>query len=389
MNINTKKSTPMPNTEGLQSIAGDQIGLGTNGSSYTSRLSMSPVRFASLGHRALELAVDHLDQRGQLTVRRLLSHLDRSKIAARQLAANGEDEVEILGFRADCILPYALGNGHPRFFGWITSAPAPIGILADLLATTMNANCASGDHAAAELETTVCRWLMEMTGFPLEGSRGLLVSGGLVANLTALAVARHQAFAASGTDVRAEGVRAGGELVLYQSSEAHNCIRKAVEIMGLGSRSLRTIPVDEKLKMNPTMLAAAIAEDKRAGLRPFCVVATAGTVNSGAIHPLGAIANICEAEGQGSQPPTPILRIGSTRSGARIRSPSIHTNGCACRSNAAACWFATRRCSTPPSIRRRLICAGRTRVPLLQIPGPMSSDCSSPVGHVRSRPQRS
>src|SRR5207244_6888819 len=115
-------------------------------------------------------------------------------------------EVIIERFRT-AILPYAMGNGHPRFFGWVNSPPAPIGVLADLLAAAMNPSCAGGDHAAIYVERAVVRWLMELIGFPTEGSMGLLVSGGSMAALTCLAVAGNEAAAPDGWDVPAGGLQ--------------------------------------------------------------------------------------------------------------------------------------------------------------------------------------
>jgi aromatic-L-amino-acid/L-tryptophan decarboxylase len=268
----------------------------THSSAESSRLAMTSARFRSLGDRALLLAADHLDQRSRPRVRATAPAEGWRHIREMMLPAAGSDEDDILDFLAGNVMSYPLGNAHPRFFGWITSAPAPIGVLADWLATTMNANCGPGDHAVAELEGTVCRWLMELTGFPTPGSHGLLVSGGSMANLTALATARHWACARLGRDVRRQGAAALDGLVLYQSAETHACVQKAVELLGLGRDSLRTIPVDRALRMRPELLAEAVATDRAAGLRPFCVVATTGTVNSGAIDPLERIADLCEAD---------------------------------------------------------------------------------------------
>lgn len=262
-----------------------------------SSLAMTRDTFLRLGKQVLESAADHLDEQRDGPVRKDCAEGPSPQIASISLADNGASNEDVFGFLTEAILPHPLGNGNPRFFGWITSAPAPIGILADLLATTMNANCGPGEHAVADLEKTVCRWLMDLTGFSLRGSHGLLVSGGSMANLTALAVARHWACARHRWDVRQFG--AGGvasNLTVYQSSETHNCITKAAELLGIGRKNLRTIPVDDDLRLRADLLSEAIAADRALGRIPFCVVATAGTVNSGAIDPLGAIADICERE---------------------------------------------------------------------------------------------
>jgi glutamate/tyrosine decarboxylase-like PLP-dependent enzyme len=257
---------------------------------------MRPDNFLRLGNGVLGTTAALLDARAQECVRTELSEDAISRITL-PLPESGRSDDEVLSFLTTAVAPYRLGNGHPRFFGWITSAPAPIGVLADLLATAMNANCGPGGHGAAELERTVCQWLMDLTGFPRAGSHGLLVSGGSMANLTALAVARHRACTRAGRDVRRDGAAAMADLVLYQSSETHACIVKAAELMGLGRRRVHTIPVDSDLRMRVDLLAEAVRRDRDAGLLPFCVVATAGTVNAGAIDPLDAIADLCETEG--------------------------------------------------------------------------------------------
>jgi glutamate/tyrosine decarboxylase-like PLP-dependent enzyme len=191
-----------------------------------------------------------------------------------------------------------MGNGHPRFFGWVNSPPAPVGIVADFLAAALDPSCAGGDHAAIYVERAALRWLMELVGFPVDGSMGLLVSGGSMASLTCLAAARHRAAAADGWDVRAQGLRAApAPLTLYLSEEGHSCIRKAAEVLGLGQDGVRTVPVDAELRMDVEALRQAVTRDRAAGRRPFCVAASAGTVNTGAIDPLDRLAELCRAEG--------------------------------------------------------------------------------------------
>src|SRR5204863_520894 len=132
----------------------------------------------------------------------------------------------------------AMGNGHPRFFGWVNSPPAPIGVLAEFLAAAMNPSCAGGDHAAIYLERGVIRWLMDLVGFPTAGSMGLLVSGGSMASLIGLTAARHRVAAAQGWNVRDDGLQAGHPpLMLYVAEEGHSCLRKAAELLGLGEAS--------------------------------------------------------------------------------------------------------------------------------------------------------
>lgn len=196
-------------------------------------------------------------------------------------------------FRSD-ILPYPMGNIHPRFWGWVMGSGTVMGVLAELLAATMNPNMGGGNHAAVYVERQVIDWCKEMMGFPA-GASGLLVSGGSMANLVGLAVARN---ARAGVDVREEGVRAAaGPLTVYGSAEMHSSIQKAVELLGLGHAALRKIPVDREYRIDLSALVEAIRADRASGARPICIVGNAGTVNTGAIDDLAALADLCEREG--------------------------------------------------------------------------------------------
>src|SRR3989454_2364089 len=195
----------------------------------------------------------------------------------------GESADEILSEFGAAIEPYPFGNGHPRFWGWVNSPPSAMGIFADALAAAMNPSCAGGNHAAIYVEREVIHWFREMLGFPAS-AMGLLVTGGSMATLTALGVARH---VKSGADVRAAGLRGAPQpFRLYQSAEGHSCARKAVELLGFGSDAIRIVPAMGDYRMDAGALDRAIAEDVAAGMRPIAVVASAGTVNTGAIDPL-------------------------------------------------------------------------------------------------------
>jgi aromatic-L-amino-acid decarboxylase len=199
---------------------------------------------------------------------------------------------DILDAFQHTIEPYPFGNGHPRFWGWVNSPPAVMGVFADALAAAMNPSCAGGNHAAIYVERQVTGWFREMLGLPA-ASMGLLVSGGSMATMTALAVARH---VKSGVDVRVNGLReAPLAFAFYMSTEAHSCARKAIELLGFGSASVRTIATDDDYRMNVAALEAAIAGDRAAGIRPIAVIATGGSTNTGAIDDLSAIAAVCRA----------------------------------------------------------------------------------------------
>ncbi|MCU0511364.1 MAG: aminotransferase class V-fold PLP-dependent enzyme [Anaerolineae bacterium] len=191
------------------------------------------------------------------------------------------------------LLPYPMGNASPRFFAWVNSPPAPLGVLADFIAAGHNASSAGGDHSAIYMEHAVLNWLKTLLGYPAE-SAGLLVSGGSVASIVGLAVMRH---AMTGGAVRAGGMAAlPGVPVVYTSTQGHSCLQKAVELLGIGHDYLRRVPVDDAYRLDVAALRAQIAADRAAGLWPLCVAATAGTVNTGAIDPLEEIAAVCAAE---------------------------------------------------------------------------------------------
>jgi aromatic-L-amino-acid decarboxylase len=253
--------------------------------------------FRRLAGRVVDLAADHLEGVRERPVFRPMRPEQRLALLDEPLPERGASPDEILDQFCQRILPHPMGNGHPRFFGWVNSPPAPVGVLADFLAAAMNPSCAGGDHAAVYLERCCTRWLMELVGFPTEGSMGLLVSGGSMASLTCLAAARHRAAARDGWNVREEGLQGNRPpLTLYLSEEGHSCVRKSAELLGLGTSGLRTVPVNDRFEMDVGALRKMVSADRAAGRRPFCVSATAGTVNTGAIDPLDELADFCGRE---------------------------------------------------------------------------------------------
>jgi glutamate/tyrosine decarboxylase-like PLP-dependent enzyme len=206
----------------------------------------------------------------------------------------GRDLAEVLAdFGAD-IAPYATGNRHPLFMGWVHGAGTPVGMLGEMLAAGLNANCGGRDHVGIAVEQQVTRWVAEMFGLPGNAS-GLFVTGTSMANFLGLLVARNKAL---GDDVRVAGLKAApSQLVAYASAQAHGCIAQALELAGVGSGNLRLIPIDGAGAMRIDALRQAIAADRQAGLLPFLVFGTAGSVNMGAVDDLDAIADIARAAG--------------------------------------------------------------------------------------------
>jgi aromatic-L-amino-acid decarboxylase len=254
-----------------------------------------------------DLPPDELRRLGELTADAVASHRadlferpvfgkvgSRATLFEEKLPEEGRPFEEVLAFAREHILPYSTGNAHPRFYGFIQSSADPVGIMADFLAAGMNNNCWGGDQAAVHVEQLALRWLAEMLGFPI-AAEGILVSGGSMANFTAIAAARR---AMTPGNVREDGL-AGPDaprLTVYASDQVHACVDKAVDLLGIGTKQLRKIATDDRFRMRMPELAAAVAADRRAGFLPAIVVGNAGTVNTGAIDPLDQLADFCRRE---------------------------------------------------------------------------------------------
>ncbi|WP_366655606.1 pyridoxal-dependent decarboxylase [Fodinicurvata sp. EGI_FJ10296] len=210
------------------------------------------------------------------------------------LPREGRPLAEVYDDLVTHMLPYPMGNIHPRFWMWYMGASNFTGALGDFLAAILGSNLGGGDHAAAEIDQQVVAWMKEIMGYPATAS-GTLVSGGSMANLIGLTVARNRM---SGIDMRDLGIGAlKAPLRFYSSDQVHSCHRIALETMGLGNRALCRVPSDAACRMDIPALRKFIARDRAAGLQPACVIATAGTVNTGAIDDLEAIADFCADEG--------------------------------------------------------------------------------------------
>jgi glutamate/tyrosine decarboxylase-like PLP-dependent enzyme len=193
----------------------------------------------------------------------------------------------------DNILYHPMGNLHPRFWGWVMGNGIPFAALADYMAAVMNPNMGGGEHVANYVERQVINWCKEMVGFPADSS-GVLVSGGSMANLIGLTVARNQM---AGIDVRQEGLQGiTQKMTVYSSTETHSSNYKAVELLGIGKEWLRFIPVNDCYQVDIPALEKKIAEDRAAGYRPICIIGNAATTNTGAFDDLESLANICERE---------------------------------------------------------------------------------------------
>ncbi|MRW91902.1 cytochrome D ubiquinol oxidase subunit I [Duganella sp. FT80W] len=191
------------------------------------------------------------------------------------------------------ILPYTIGNIHPGFFGWVQGGGTPVGMLAEMLAAGLNANCGGRDQIPIEVERQLVRWMADLFEFPSDAT-GLFLTGSSMANMIAVLVARYRAL---GREVRTHGVPPKRQLVAYASAGAHGCIAQAMDLAGLGSANLRKIPMNAQFQMDTMALETAITADRQAGLQPFFVAATVGTVDVGAIDELPVVAAIAERNG--------------------------------------------------------------------------------------------
>jgi aromatic-L-amino-acid/L-tryptophan decarboxylase len=256
-------------------------------------LDMSASEFRVSGHHLVDRIADWLEglPRGPVV------H-DESPIAVRaalradqSLPEDGTDAGALVEDAARLLFEHSLFNGHPRFFGYVTSSPAPIGALGDLLASAINQNVGAWrlSPMATEIEAQSVRWISELIGFPADGD-GLLVSGGNMANFVCFLAAR----AAKAADVRTAGLRgASAALHVYASTETHTWIQKAADLFGLGTDAIRWIDVDAAQRIDVAALERQIVADRDAGALPFLAVGTAGTVSTGVVDPLADIAAVC------------------------------------------------------------------------------------------------
>ena len=247
----------------------------------------------ALAHRMVDDAITYLATVGDRPVWQPVP----DHVAARfeePAPHDPDDPAAVYDEFLETIFPYPMGNIHPRFWGWYMGNGTVLGALADFMAAIMNPNLGGGNHVANMVEEQVVNWMKAMLGFPKDAS-GLLVSGGSMANVIGLTVARNDR---AGFNVRELGLRAGAEqMTVYASVEVHSCHQKAVELLGLGSRALRKIAVNDDYTIDLAALEAAIAADRAAGCRPIAIVGNAGTINTGAIDDLNALADLCAREG--------------------------------------------------------------------------------------------
>jgi glutamate/tyrosine decarboxylase-like PLP-dependent enzyme len=259
-----------------------------------SPLDLPPEQFRQLGHQLVDRVADLLATIADRPVTAGDSPSDiRRLLPEGGLADQGQSPERLLDDATALLLDHSLYNGHPKFWGYITGSPAPLGMLGDLLASAVNPIVGAFvlSPVATELEKQTVRWIADLIGFP-STCGGIMVSGGNMANMVAFLAARH---ARAPWDIRQHGLRAGPQLVVYASKETHTWIQKAADLFGLGLDAVRWIETDDQLRMNTAALERTIEADRNSGqYAPFMVVGTGGSVSTGAIDPLGEIAAICK-----------------------------------------------------------------------------------------------
>ena len=231
--------------------------------------------FSAEAHRLLDTCIEHL----RLAREHPWQPLANGDRAALRLgdAVEGGGTAALADDLARHVLPFATGNTHPRFFGWVHGTGLASGLMAELVAATMNSNCGCRDHGAIAVEREVIDWCKRTIGFP-ESASGVMVTGTSQATLVALAAARLKAL---GAESRKNGIQGAPRLSAYAAEGVHNAAQKALELLGLGGSALRTVRRDASHRMDLSALDAAIERDRAAGWQPFCVIGTAGSVDPG------------------------------------------------------------------------------------------------------------
>jgi aromatic-L-amino-acid decarboxylase len=246
----------------------------------------------ALGHRMLDDMFHHFQTlheqpAWQPLPTRVVEALDEP------LPVAGQPVTEVYEEFLENVLPYTSGNRHPRAWGWVRGNGTPLAMLADMLASGINAHAGGGQQAPTLVEQQVLTWMKQVMGMPASSS-GLLTSGCTTANMIGLAVARH---AKAEFNVRKEGLQGSHhQLMVYTSSETHMWVRKSVEFLGLGTDSLRRIPTDSNYRIRLDDLERQIESDRKRGLCPIAVLGNAGTVNTGAIDDLQGMAELCRRQ---------------------------------------------------------------------------------------------
>ncbi len=252
-----------------------------------SRLELTREEMRALGYRVIDILVEHFATlRDQRVGRKAVPEEIYAKLSEPPPEHGSAWEPLLEQLQRD-VFPSTMHVDHPRFFAFVPGPGNYVGTMAEALAAGFNVFTGTwlGGSAAEALETVTIDWLRQLCGFP-DTCRGLFVSGGTMANLTALTVARHVVL-----DDRLE------RAVVYMSDQAHSSLEKALRVLGFLPEQIRLIACDDEFRLPPEALAAAVERDRADGKRPFCVIASAGTTNTGAVDPLPRLRALCDAAG--------------------------------------------------------------------------------------------
>jgi aromatic-L-amino-acid/L-tryptophan decarboxylase len=263
-------------------------------STVPSPLAMDDMTFRDLGHRLVDTMAVYLDKLPQEPVYQPLPAEVRRELEKMEIPADGSAAEEVIEDFLRLVLPYGRGQNHPCFAAFVDPAASRLSMLAAFASAVTNTSGAGGNYAAIYVEQAAIRWLMELIGFPTDGSDGVLLGGGSDANRHCLEVARYWGAKVNGWDVREEGLHGHPQLTMYMSAEGHSCLDKAAFTLGLGAP--RKVATDADFRMDLAGLRQAVAADRWAGRRPFLVAANAGSVTTGAIDPLADLARFCSDE---------------------------------------------------------------------------------------------
>ncbi|MGI9384697.1 MAG: pyridoxal phosphate-dependent decarboxylase family protein, partial [Methyloligellaceae bacterium] len=250
-------------------------------------LELTPEEMRSLGYRAVDLLVDHIATLPEQSPVALASRKEMDDLLMEPPPEQGTDAADVLGDVIEKVFPNCDRLTHPRFFAFVPSPSNFVSVIGDFLATGFNVFAGGwiASPAAAEIEIVTINWLLELFGMPLKEGGGIYTSGGSMANLIGLATARKMKL-----QDRTDGA------TLYLSDQAHSSNHRAAKVLGYDEDQIRLVPTDDAFRMDVGALAAMVARDQHDGRRPFCVIATAGTTNTGAVDPLEDIAELCAAE---------------------------------------------------------------------------------------------
>jgi len=249
-------------------------------------------KFRTLAHRMVDDALNEIRTIREKSVYVMPPTEIKRRLLDEPVPMDGQGEDAVYDQFLHDVFPYRNGNISPHFYGWVMGNGFPLAAMSDMLAATMDPHMAGLNQSPRFVEEKVIDWFRELMGFPV-GTTGLLLSGGSMANMTGLAVAR---YVKAGYDIKSEGLWNSPVQTIYCTVETHSWLKKSVEVMGMGTRCLRAVPMNSDYEMDVDALRKMVRDDRANGMHPIAVIGTAGTVNTGATDDLNAIADVCKED---------------------------------------------------------------------------------------------